>query len=234
MIIRKILLALILTVLLSSCVNKSSEVNNIVTKEKKSREKSQIPKSLDALDKNSEDMYDFVLNKDWQKAEKQYDKIQNEFYTLSPYLIRDSLPGDYLMSLETSVKFLLEAVKNKNRIEALKEANNITSYMCDVADYFITDFPSNLRRVHVFTRNMEINVLQNDWESARDNFGKVNAYWPKVKEVLSQKSEQKVKEFEDSLDDFENLLDKKDAQKTLKHTQVMRDKTATLEKYYEN
>jgi hypothetical protein len=233
MIIRKITLAVILTISLSSCVNKTSETNNIAKKEKKAQEKSPIPKSLDALDKNSEDMYDYLLKNDWSNAEKQYQKIQEEFYTLSPYLIKDSIPTDYMVSLEASVKFLSKDIEDKNQVDALTEANNITSYMCDVADYFVTDFPSNLRRVHVFTRNIEINVLQNDWETAKSNFKKVNAYWPQVKSLLSQKSEQKVKDFEDSFANFEYLLNKQDAPKTLKQTQIMRDKTAALEKYYE-
>lgn len=233
MIIRKITLAVILMVSLSSCFNKTSKTNNIVTKEKKAQGKSPIPKSLDALDKNSEDIYAFLLKKDWTMSEKQYQKVQDEFYTLSPYLIKDSIPTDYMVSLETSVKFLSKDIEDKNQIDALAEANNITSYMCDVADYFITDFPSNLRRVHVFTRNIEINVLRNDWETAKANFKKVNAYWPKVKSLMSEKSEQKVKEFEDSFVDVENLLSRQDASKTLKQTQIMRDKTAALEKYYE-
>jgi hypothetical protein len=217
----------------NSCFNKEAEKNTVIQTNKAARQKSQIPKSLDALDKNSEDIYDYLLRKEWAASEKQYQKVQEEFYTLSPYLMKDSIPNDYIVSLENSVKFLTKDIEEKNQVSALTDANNITSYMCDVADYFLTDFPSNLRRVHVHTRNVEINVLQNDWEGAKNNFKKVNALWPKVKNLLSQKSAQKVKEFEDSLIDFEYLLNKKDISKTLRQTQVIRDRTAALEKYYE-
>lgn len=224
---------LIFASIFGSCFKKEAEKNTITQTNKTAIQKEPIPKSLDALDKNSEDIYAFLLKKDWTMSEKQYQKVQDEFYSLSPYLIKDSIPTDYMVSLETSVKFLSKDIEEKNQIDALTEANNITSYMCDVADYFITDFPSNLRRVHVFTRNIEINVLRNDWETAKANFKKVNAYWPKVKSLLSEKSEQKVKEFEDSFVDVEYLLSRQDASKTLKQTQIMRDKTAALEKYYE-
>jgi hypothetical protein len=224
---------LIFASIFDSCFKKETEKNTVTQTNKTATQKSLIPKSLDALDKNSEDMYDYLLRNDWSNAEKQYQKIQEEFYTLSPYLIKDSIPTDYMVSLEASVKFLSKDIEDKNQVDALTEANNITSYMCDVADYFVTDFPGNLRRVHVFTRNIEINVLQNDWENAKSNFKKVNAYWPKVKSLLSQKSEQKVKDFEDSFANFEYLLNKQDVPKTLKQTQIMRDKTAALEKYYE-
>ena len=224
---------LIFASIFDSCFNKEAEKNTITQTNKTAIQKEPIPKSLDTLDKNSEDIYAYLLKKDWNMSEKQYQKIQDEFYTLSPYLIKDSIPTDYMVSLETSVKFLSKDIEEKNQIDALTEANNITSYMCDVADYFITDFPGNLRRVHVFTRNIEINVLRNDWETAKANFKKVNAYWPNVKSLLSEKSEQKVKEFEDSFVDVEYLLSRQDASKTLRQTQIMRDKTAALEKYYE-
>jgi hypothetical protein len=217
-----------------SCMNKETVKNTVTQNNKPAKQKNPIPKSLDALDLNSENMYAFILKKDWNAAEKQYQKVQEEFYTLSPYLIKDSIPTDYIVSLETAVKFLSKDIEDKNQVSAMTDANNITNYMCDAADYFVTDFPSNLRRVHVYTRNIEICVLQNDWEGAKTNFAKVNAYWPKVKNVLSAKSEQKVKEFEESLVDFDYLLKKQDDAKILKQTQIMRDRTEALEKYYEN
>lgn len=225
---------LIFTSVFYSCGKKEQEKNTVTQTNKSAKQKNPIPKTLDVLDENSEVLYANLITKDWSAAEKQYQKVQEEFYLLSPYLIKDSIPTDYIVSLETAVKFLSENIEEKNQTASLTEANNITNYICDVADYFMTDYPSNLRRVHVYTRNIEICVLQNDWEGAKANFKKVNAYWPKVKGVLSQKSEQKVKDFEDSFVDFEYLLNKKDESKTLKQTQVMRDKTEALEKYYEN
>ncbi|MBI5403350.1 MAG: hypothetical protein HY959_08095 [Ignavibacteriae bacterium] len=224
---------LLLSSIFNSCFNKEAEKNTVTQKNQTAKQKNPIPVSLNVMDESSEILYAYLLKKDWNAAEKQYQKVQEEFYTLSPYLKKDSIPNDYLVSLETAVKFLARDIEDKNQVAALSDANNITAYMCDVADYFVTDYPSNLRRVHVHTRNIEISILQDKWEDARENFKKVNAYWPKVKGVLSQKSEQKVKEFEDSFVDFEYLLNKKDESKTLKQTQIMRDKTESLEKYYE-
>lgn len=220
-------------ILFFSC-NKNHNLAPINSSTKVVREKSPIPISLEKLDKNSEDLYQSLLNKDWSKAEKDYQKVQEEFYNLSPYLIKDSIPNDYISALEFSVKVLEIGIKDKNLFESLTESNNITYYMCDVADYFITDYPSNLRRIHVFTRSIEINALQDKWDEAKGNFKKVNAFWPKVKDLLSAKSAEKVKAFEDSLIDFEYLLNKKDLSKVLRQTQIMRDRTATLEKYYES
>jgi len=231
-------LALIFLVLFSSifdsCFNKEVEKNTVTQKNQVAKQKNPIPVSLNVMDENSEVLYAYLLKKDWSAADKQYQKVQEEFYTLSPHLIKDSIPTDYIVSLETAVKFLNKDIEDKNQVSALTDANNITAYMCDVADYFVTDYPSNLRRVHVHTRNIEISILQDKWEDAKENFKKVNAYWPKVKTVLSGKSEQKVKEFEDSFVDMEYLLNKKETDKILKQTQVMRDKTEALEKYYEN
>jgi hypothetical protein len=221
------------TLMLNSC-SKNQGNSNIITPKKSAREKSPIPISLEKLDKNSEELYQSLLNKDWIKSEKDYQKVQEEFYNLSPYLIKDSIPNDYISALEFSMKNLEGSVKDNIQIESLTESNNITYYMCDVADYFITDYPGNLRRIHVFTRNVEINALQDKWDGAKENFRKVNAFWPKVKDLLSAKSTEKVKAFEESLIDFEYLLNKKDLSKVLKHTQTIRDKTAELEKYYEN
>lgn len=224
---------LVFTFLLNSCSEKPDNVT-VIPKNTVAKVKSPIPKSLDALDKNSEDLYQSLLNKDWVKSEKDYQKVQEEFYNLSPFLLRDSIPNDYISALEFSVKSIEKNIKEKNQIEALTESNNVTSYMCDVADFFITDYPSNLRRIHIFTRNIEINALQEKWDDAMGNFNKVEVFWPKVKDLLSVKSREKVKAFEDSLIDFEYLLEKKDLSKVLKKSQIIRDKTAALEKYYEN
>lgn len=216
-----------------SCTRKPGNPT-VIHKNNGVSEKQPIPKSLDKLDKNSEDIYQSLLNREWTRAESDYQKVQSEFYSLSPYLKEDSIPVDYLVALEFAVKDLDNNIKNKNQTEALTDANNITSYMCDVADYFITDYPSNLRRIHVFTRNIEIDALQDKWEEAKENLEKINAFWPKVKDLLSAKSVEKVKAFEESLNDFDVLLNKKDLSKVLKRTQIIRDRIADLEKYYEN
>lgn len=223
----------IFTLLFSSC-SKKPDNTAVIPKNTPARVKSPIPKSLNAFDKSSEDLYQSLLSKEWIKSEKDYQKVQEEFYNLSPYLMRDSIPNDYISALEFSVKSLEKSIKEKNQIESLTESNNITSYICDVADFFITDYPSNLRRIHVFARNVEISALQDKWNNADGNFNKVELFWPKVKDLLSAKSEEKVKAFEDSLTDFKYLLEKRDLSKVLKKSQIIRDKTAALEKYYEN
>jgi hypothetical protein len=229
-----LIFALLFASIFDSCFNKETEKNTVTQTNIPAKQKNPIPVSLNEMDENSEILYAFLLKKDWSASEKQYQKVQEEFYTLSPYLIKDSIPTDYIVSLETAVKFLNKDIEDKNQISALTDANNITAYMCDVADYFLTDYPSNLRRVHVHTRNIEINILQDKWDDAKENLKRVNAYWPKVKTVLSSKSEQTVKEFEDSFVDMDYLLNKKETVKILKQTQLMRDKTEALEKYYEN
>lgn len=226
-------IAVLVTVTFISC-NKKQEITNVITVNKMAKEKSVIPKPLNTLDINSEALYQSVMNSDWLSSEKDYQKVNEEFYNLSPYLIKDSVPNDYISALDFSVKELDINIKNKNKIGCLTESNNITKYICDIADYFITDYPSNLRRIHVFSRNVEIFALQDKWDESKENFNKINAFWPKVKDLLSAKSAEKVKAFENSLLDFEYLLNKKDLSKLLKQTRIIRDRIDDLEYYYEN
>ena len=78
--------------LFDSCFKKDDAPKTKIQTNKPAREKRLLPKSLDALDLSSENIYQYILNKDWGKSKQGYQKVQEEFYKLSPYLIEDSIP----------------------------------------------------------------------------------------------------------------------------------------------
>ncbi len=188
-----------------------------------------IPKQLDTIESNAEDIMDDIYAKDWQKAKEKVDIINTNMSELIPYLQQAMVPNHLITDIQQAIKSLEKNVALKNSLRALFEANQITSFIPDILDYFKVVIPTDVSRLDYLGRQIILNVEGNDWTAANDNYTTAKKVWERLKPELNTKYSNDISSMDQLLSALQDTISRKEYQATINNANKMLDLVDVLE-----
>ncbi len=122
---------------------------------------------------------------DWTGASSRVNEIRTVMNDLTPILQEAEVSNDTIFGLNATIRTLEQNVMQRRAYPAISQANRITQILADVLDYFNVIVPPDLLRLSYFARQMIVNVEQNDWEEAEQNYRRAMAVWQRIRPFLS-------------------------------------------------
>lgn len=191
--------------------------------------KTQPPSQLDSLESDSEDIIDDITKNDWTSAKSKSSDIKAKFSELSPILKKDSVSADIINGINSTIIKLENAVDAKQSYEARVQANQISNYIPDVADYYTVKIPTDIGRLDYLGREILLNAEKADWTSATSNFQTASNLWNGLKAQMSSSYKTDIDTFQSNLDSLKSAIDKKDSAETAKQADALLENIDTLE-----
>ena len=188
-----------------------------------------VPKQLDAVESNAEDIMDDIYAKDWQKAKSKVDVIKTNMNELIPLLQQAQVPSRLISDMQNAISNLEQSVKLEKSLQAVARANLITQYIPDILDYFKVIIPTNVSRLDYLGRQIIINVEGNDWTEANNNYMLAKKVWERLKPELDAKYSKDSASFDQILNDIQDSIKGKNYQSTINNANKMLDQVDVLE-----
>ncbi|HVI41328.1 MAG TPA: LysM domain-containing protein, partial [Anaerovoracaceae bacterium] len=188
-----------------------------------------IPNQLDVLDSNAEDMIDVIYAADWQKAIDMVNVIRTTMNALVPALQAAEVPNDVIFGINAAIRSLEQNIAQRKTFSAISQANRITQLIADALDYFNVIIPTDVNRLDYFGRQIIVNVEQNDWAEANQNYLRAKMVWERLKPQLEVRYSNDVAQFDQILNDLHAAIDRKDYQQAINNANKMLDQVDILE-----
>src|SRR5439155_1288049 len=125
-----------------------------------------------------ENIYDLVNAKDWAKAAEKYDALKGEAKQLAAELRGAQAEKD---RLSEAIKALGQAVATKDRMAAMRWANQVTLIVADLSEPFKPRVPPAVTRLDVYGRELELGAEAKDAAQLRAAVDGLRKNWDKVK-----------------------------------------------------
>lgn len=178
--------------------NSTSAPNTVVVKEKPaanaSPKKSTVetaktntapPKALVDAGEFAENIYDFAKLKDWTKAEAKLDSLEKSLSELKTANLAAPQFVEAINSLAT-------AVKAKNEIDAMREANQATFLVAEQSTKFNLKVPVEIVKLDYYGREIEILAITKDDAKLKTTTQEIRQIWNAVKPKIEAKGATKV------------------------------------------
>lgn len=144
-----------------------------------------VPASLMRIGLSSENIFMNVKSNNYAKAQDELKKIKEDLNNLNPALkVTPTITTNTISTFNDAISTLETNINSKKQYESMFQANTITRYAYDISDNYKTDYPTDLGRLKVFGREVELALDKNDWSVAANNNGELNAVWTKVKTLF--------------------------------------------------
>lgn len=188
-----------------------------------------IPKQLDAIESNAEDIIDDIYAADWEKAVSKVNLIKTNMDELTPLLQEAVVPAELISGMKLAIKNLEQNVIQKNAYSAIAQANRITMYIPDILDYFKVTIPTDVSRLDYLGRQIILNVEGNDWNEANNNYIAAKKIWENLKLQLDTKYSKDITDFDQVLKTLAESINNKSYQNTIDNANILLDKVDVLE-----
>lgn len=143
-----------------------------------------VPDQIGTLESNAVNIIDDIFRSDWVSANSRVDEIRTAMNTLAPILQEAEVSNDVIFGLNATIRTLEQNILQRRAYPAISQANRITQILADILDYFNVIVPPDLLRLAYFARQLIVNVEQNDWAEALQNYRRAMTVWQRIRPLL--------------------------------------------------
>lgn len=169
-----------------------------------------IPDQIGIIEMNAVNIIDDIIMGDWLSAGDRVNQIRTVMNELVPKLQAAQVPNEVIFGLNTAIRSLEQNILQRRTFSAISQANRITQLIADALDYFNVIIPTDVMRLAFFARQMIVNVEQNDWAEAYQNYRRALTVWERVKPELEPAYGGDVSNFDRTFDALNKSIDRKD------------------------
>jgi LysM repeat protein len=169
-----------------------------------------VPDQIDTLESNAVDIIDDIYMSDWPSADSRVNVIRTTMNNLVPYLQEALIPDNVIFGLNAVIRTLEQNTAQRRTFPAMSQANRITQILADILDYYNVIIPTDVMRLAYFARQMILNVEQNDWAEAYQNYRRMLAVWERIRPELSRNYARDVSDFDQVLNALLGSIDRRD------------------------
>ncbi|MDW5299328.1 MAG: LysM domain-containing protein [Sedimentibacter sp.] len=188
------------------------------------------PVQLEVIMSNAEGIIEDINNQDWDNAGDKVSLIISNFAELEPMI--QSIPPNLIYNLNSAIINLAKEVASQNKYESKVQANIITLYISYMLDYFNMEIPPCIYRLKYSGRKIILNVENNNWSSADDDFDFVNVVWKNFQKMLPIGNDMNIIEFNQIVNSLGQSIKNRDAAETIKMANDMIGKIVALEEIF--
>ena len=158
-----------------------------------------VPPAIVLVGEIAEDMYDLSKARDWPKADRKLVAMEDA---------ARRLPGDVgpnqRKQLDASVAATAEAVRARQRLAAMREANEVTRIVAQITTPFEPRVPVEVALLDYYGRTLEIGATASDMILLRTTAREIRETWAKVRPLVRARAKlDEVGRFDRLLGDIE-------------------------------
>ncbi|WP_027398674.1 LysM peptidoglycan-binding domain-containing protein [Anaerovorax odorimutans] len=188
-----------------------------------------VPEQLDKIDSLAKEIMDNVYLNDWSIARDNLKLLIVNFNEVLPILQQVWVPDQLINKMKQAIIYLDENIKQKDVKLSIIQANRITNYVTEMLDYFNVLVPTEVKKLGNIARQIIINVENNDWISAKNNYLRAVKIWDKLKLEINEKYAADIVEFDRILNSLGEAVNSKNYQMAIENALTMDDKVDILE-----
>lgn len=182
-----------------------------------------IPEQLLAIETNAEEIIDDLYARDLQSVRNKIKVIKEDMQDALPQMQQAHVQENIINELNQAIRRLEGYTIQERMFPAMSQANQITRYVADALDYFKTLIPSDVRRLSYFARQIIINIEQNDWGEARNNYNRSLNVWNGIKMQLNETNGEDVDYIEQVFDNLDKSIGRQGYSETIRNAILVVD-----------
>jgi LysM repeat protein len=189
----------------------------------------EVPDELGVIESNAVSIIDDVYHKDWDSADRRINDIRTAMNSVTPALQAAEVPNNVIVGLNTVIRVLEQNAVQRSAYPAISQANRITQVLADVLDFFNVIIPPDVIRLAYFARQIIINMEQNNWAEAYQNYRRALSLWERMSPELQSDYAADVSDFNRILQDMNDAINRRDYQAAINAANRMLDKIDEIE-----
>lgn len=170
----------------------------------------EVPDQLGVIESETQSIIDDVYSLDWDSAGRRADDIRTAVNSALPMLQQAEVPNNTIFDLNAAIRSLELNIAQRKAFSAVSQANRITQLLADILDYYNVIIPPNVLRLAYFARQIIINVEQNDWMEAYQNYRRALSVWERLRQELNSEYTEDVSAFDQALSGVNDAIGQKD------------------------
>ncbi|MDD4564917.1 MAG: LysM domain-containing protein [Eubacteriales bacterium] len=187
-----------------------------------------IPEQLLVMETNAEEIIDDLYARDLQSVRNKIEIIKRNMRDVLPQLQQALVQENIINELNHAIRILEGYTIQERMFPAMSQANQITRYIADALDYFKTLIPSDIRRLSYLARQIIINIEQNDWGEAKNNYNRALTVWNRNKSQLNETNAEDVDYMERVFENLDISIERQEYSGTIRNAILMADAADAL------
>jgi LysM repeat protein len=188
-----------------------------------------VPDELGVIESNAVSIIDDIYHEDWQSADRRVNEIRTAMNNVTPALQAAEVPNNVITGLNAAIRSLEQNVAQRKAYPSISQANRITQILADVLDFFNVIIPPDVMRLSYFARQIIINVEQNDWAEAYQNYRRANSLWQGMIPELQADYAADVNNFNQLFLNMNDAINRRDYQAAINTANRMLDMIDEIE-----
>lgn len=169
-----------------------------------------IPDQVGVLQSNAVNIINDIFHLNWETADTRINTLRTAMNNVTTALQQAQVPSNTIFNLNDAIRMLRQNAAQRNAYPAISQANRITQLIADVLDYFNVLFPPDVLRLAYFARQVIVNVDQNDWAEADQNYRRALEVWQRLRPQLIDNYALDVSDVDRALNDLRDSIGRRD------------------------
>jgi LysM repeat protein len=187
-----------------------------------------IPNQLLVIETNAEEIIDDLYARDIQTVRNKIEVIKMNMQDVLPQLRQAFVQENIINELNQAIRNLERYIIQERLFPAMSQANQITRFVADALDFFKIIIPPDVRRLAYFARQIIINIEQNDWGEARNNYDRALNVWNRIKPELDAANSEDIDYMERVLENLDESIRRQQYSSTIRNAILMVDAADAL------
>lgn len=187
-----------------------------------------VPEQIDEIMTEVIRIMEDVIMTDWDSANSRINEIRTLMNNVVPMLQDAKVPNNIIFGINAAIRNTEQNISQRRAYPAMSQANQITQLIADVLDFFNVIIPPDVMRLAYFARQMIINVEQNDWAEAHQNYRRALTVWQRIKPELENGYVRDASNFDQIFESINESINQRDyrtainnANRMLEHINVI-------------
>lgn len=165
-----------------------------------------VPGQLTDMENLALTMMDDVYQGNWAAAQVKLNQIKTAMSEVEPILRAATVPQGSITGLTQVINRLQHYLQTRQVYPSLAQANLITGYLPDILDHFATPVPTDFWRLYYLARAIVINIENNDWPEAGNNYQRTKAVWERLRAQTPAAYRSQVMAFNELMENLEQSI----------------------------
>ncbi|HML38978.1 MAG TPA: LysM peptidoglycan-binding domain-containing protein [Bacillota bacterium] len=169
-----------------------------------------VPNQIGVLQSNAVNIINDIFHLDWESADNGINTLRTAMNSVVTALQQAQVPNNTIFDLNAAIRALEQNATQRRTYPAISQANRVTQLIADVLDYFNVVFPPDVLRLAYFARQAIVNVDQNDWAEAEQNYRRALEVWQRLRPQLVDNYVTDVANVDQTLGDLRDSISRRD------------------------
>jgi len=161
---------------------------------------SSVPKLLDEIEANAEDIIDVAPNGQWDTISADINNIEQAWKTYQTPKIRKTVDPKLLTAMNSAIVELRSQATSQDVQKTMQAANNSSAAVVELFDLYHPKVPTDIGRLDMLERQVVLDGNADQWGAVSQDLQRIQTVWDRIKaQILTHKGQKVSTQFEGSL-----------------------------------